>query len=142
MRHPLEDARMSEFRESLARVNAVAEQSPGYVWRFQTEAGDATDVRVLDDPLVLFNMSVWESIEHLKRYAYRDVHGDFFRRRREWFRSAQRPSLVLWWIEAGEIPTVQEAMRRFERFWETGASPEAFTFKRAFDTAGNPLTND
>ena len=141
MRHPLEDARMTEFREGLERVNAVAERSPGFVWRFQTEAGDATDVRVLDDPLILINMSVWESVENLKRYTYRNLHGDFFRKRREWFRSAQRPSVVLWWIEAGEIPTVQEALRRFGKIWEAGPSPEAFNFKSVFDATGKRLSD-
>ncbi len=139
MLHPLQDASMFEFREGLARVNATAEQAPGFVWRFQTEVGDATDVRVLGDPLVLFNMSVWQSIEDLKRYTYRELHGDFFRKRREWFHSAERPSLVLWWIEAGQLPTVEQALGRFDRLWEAGPSPRAFTLKNAFDAAGNLL---
>src|SRR5262247_2959158 len=85
MRAPLESDLMEGFRSQLARINAVADASPGFVWRLQSEAGDATAIRAFDDPLLLFNMSVWESLEALKRFVYRGDHLDVFQERQRWF---------------------------------------------------------
>ena len=85
MRHPLDDQRMAGMRDEIDRINALADRSPGYVWRFKTAGGDATDVRVLDDWRVLFNLTIWRSLDALQRYVYHSEHAVFFRRRREWF---------------------------------------------------------
>ena len=89
---------MAEFVEALDRINAVGDRSPGCLWRFPTEGGDATHVRVLDDPQILFNLTTWRSVEDLRRYAYRTEHVELFRRRREWFLSPPKPSLAIWWV--------------------------------------------
>src|SRR5262249_31099279 len=107
MRAPLESDLMEGFRSQLARINAVADASPGFVWRLQSEAADATAIRAFDDPLLLVNMSVWESLEALHAYVYRSEHVGPLRGRRAWFEPlAGRASLVLWWVPAGHLPTL------------------------------------
>jgi hypothetical protein len=138
MRAPLEDAVMEGFRSQLERVNALADASPGFVWRLQTESGDATGVRAFEDALVLFNMSVWESLEELHRYVYKSDHAGPLRARRSWFVPFDGPSLVLWWIPAGHLPGVDEGRARLARLAERGPAPEAFTFRAPFPAPGAP----
>lgn len=128
----IEDEVMSGFVERLEPLNALADESPGFVWRYQTDAGDATEVRVFDDELILFNMSVWESIEALEAYVYRSNHVGALQKRAAWFERPTRAPLVMWWVQAGHIPSVEEAKERFDLLWRDGASPQAFTFKERF----------
>ena len=139
MRYPFEDPRMAGMRDAIDRINRLGDRSPGFVWRFETEAGDATGVRVLDDPRVLFNLTLWETIEDLRRYVYRSGHAAFFRRRREWFLPPPREPVALWWAPVGERPDVAEAMARIERLWRDGPSPAAFTLKHVYDPDGAPV---
>jgi GNAT superfamily N-acetyltransferase len=125
LRHPLDDPRIADFVEGLAVVNGTGEQSAGYVWRLQSDGGDATDIRVFDDPLVIVNLTVWESLEALKAFAYRGVHRDFFRRRAEWFVEGSTRT-ALWWIPAAVLPTTDDAKRRLEFIDAFGVSPYAF----------------
>jgi hypothetical protein len=140
MRAPLQDARMAGFRSQLPRINALADASPGFVWRLQTDSGDATAVRAFDDPLILFNMSVWESLEDLHRYVYASDHVRPLRARRSWFEPFAGPSLVLWWISAGHVPGVDEALAKLARLRERGPSAEAFTFRAPFPAPGAPAS--
>ena len=133
MRAPLEDPVMAGFVERLEPLNALADASPGFIWRMQDEQGDATAIRVFDDELILFNLSVWESIEALEAYVYGSRHVEAVRSRGDWFEPMSQPSFVLWWIAAGEIPTVEEARERFESLWEYGPTESAFTFGKRFD---------
>jgi len=136
MRYPLEDPRMAPMRDEIDRINRLGDDSPGFVWRFETPEGDATAVRVLDDPTILFNLTIWHSVEDLRRYVYRTEHVDFFRRRREWFVPPPKPPLALWWIAAGARPDVEESLRRLDLLWRLGPTPEAFTLAWAFDAEG------
>ena len=138
MRYPLDDPRMAGMCQAIDRVNALGDRSPGFIWRFQTAAGDATDVRVLGDWRVLFNLTVWRSLEDLRRYVYQDEHAVFLRRRREWFLPPPREPVALWWIREEDRPGVEEAMARLERLWQHGPSPEAFTLKQAYGCDGRP----
>lgn len=132
MRASLEDPVMAGFVERLEPLNALADTSPGFVWRMQDEQGDATAIRVFDDERILFNLSVWESIEALEAYVYRSNHVEALRSRAEWFESMSRPSFVLWWVPAGHIPSVEEARDRFSMLWEHGPTENAFTFATRF----------
>src|SRR5262245_27762198 len=124
MRAPLESEVMEGFRSELARINAIADASPGFVWRLQSEQGDATAIRAFDDPLILFNMSVWESLEALHEYVYKSDHVGPLRKRRVGFAAlAGRASLVLWWLPAGHVPTVAEAVERLA--WLDARGPGA-----------------
>ena len=129
---PIEDPVMAGFVERLEPLNALADASPGFVWRYQTDERDATEVRVFNDELILFNMSVWESVEALENFVYRSNHVEALQKKAEWFERANRASLVLWWIEAGHIPSVEEAKERFDILWSNGPNAEVFTFKDRF----------
>lgn len=123
---------MAEFMENLDRINKLAEGSPGFVWRFTGEGNDAADVRILEDPLFLLNMSVWADVESLHAYVYRSAHAPFIGRGTEWFQAHKEPHMVLWWIKAGHRPTPQEALEKLDRLKLKGPTPEAFSFKKRF----------
>ena len=129
MRAPLDDPVMAGFVAGLEEFNALAEASPGFVWRLQTEDGDATSIRAFDDPMLLINMSVWESVETLREYVYRSRHLTPLRRRAEWFVPMQAPHLALWWVPAGHLPTVAEGKERLEHIAEHGPGPYSFGFR-------------
>jgi hypothetical protein len=132
LRAPLTDPSMAGFVAGLDTINALADSSPGCVWRLAEEStGDSTAIRPLD-PDVVITMSVWDSIESLRAFSYQSAHLDYLRRRREWFLPPDFPaSLVLWWVPAGQIPTVEQACERLELVG-AGPSPEAFTFRQTF----------
>jgi hypothetical protein len=136
MRAPFDNPLMAGFVAQLDRINALADGSRGFVWRLQTDDGNATSIRAFDDERILFNMSVWKSIEALHDYVYRSEHVAVFRDRRQWFEPHPAPTLVLWWIEPGTIPSIDEAKRRLVLLGLNGPTPEAFTFKAWFPAPG------
>ncbi|BAZ17804.1 hypothetical protein NIES4071_96840 [Calothrix sp. NIES-4071] len=129
---PLTDPIMAEFVANLEAINSEADTSPGFVWRLQNENGNATDIRLSDDELILVNLSVWESLEALSKYVYRSQHGEIMRKRRSWFEHSNQPLFALWWIEAGQIPTVEEAKQRLEYLRKHGSTSYAFSFAKPF----------
>ncbi len=131
MKGPLDSAVMEGFRRQLDAINAAADHSRGFVWRLQTESGDSTDIRAYDDESILFNLSVWETVEDLHFYVYRGAHSGPFRDRKLWFEPTESP-LVLWWVPVGHRPTVEEAVEKLDALREHGPTPAAFTFKEAF----------
>ena len=138
MRYPLDDPRMAAMRGEIDRINALGDSAPGFIWRFRTAEGDATDVRVLDDPRVLFNLTIWRSVDDLRRYVYRTEHAAFLRLRRHWFLRPPKPPLAMWWVTAGTRPTVDEAMGRLERLWREGPSSKAFLLTQPYGPDGTP----
>ena len=136
MRAPLDSPIMEGFRSQLDRINAIADSSPGFVWRLQTDEGNATAIRAYEDERVLFNMSVWESLEALRDYVYRSDHAGTLRNRREWFEPLEGPILVLWWVPAGHIPSIEEAKARLATLKARGSTAEAFTFRAPFPSPG------
>jgi len=132
-RAPIEHPIMEGFRSQLEPINELADRTPGFVWRLQTEDGDATAIRpYADDDRMAINMSVWESLESLQAFVYKSAHVGTMRGRRQWFEPLERPILVLWWIPAGHIPTVVEAQERLAHLTEHGPTPHAFTFRAPF----------
>jgi hypothetical protein len=130
---PIDAPETAAFVAALAPVNARADRAAGFVWRFQTDEGNATAVRAFDDPLVIVNLSVWESIGALEAFAYRDEgHRAVLRRRREWFERHLESHTALWWIPAGTTPTVDEAVARLAHLRAHGPSERAFTFRDRF----------
>ncbi|WP_134669004.1 MULTISPECIES: DUF3291 domain-containing protein [unclassified Amycolatopsis] len=133
LRHPLEDPRMHGFTSMLDTLNEVADNAPGFVWRLVEDGGnDATSLRTSLGDDVLVNMSVWESRDALWDYVYRSGHLDMLRRRSEWFELPKAPFQVLWWVPAGHVPTVEEAVERLELLREKGPSPSAFGFRDSY----------
>lgn len=132
MRGPLDGPVMAGFVAELVPVNALADRSPGFVWRLQTEAGDATALRVFGDNTLMVNLSVWETMDDLWNFVYASSHLDVLRRRREWADRLERPYQVMWWIPAGELPTVTDAEHRLDLLAAHGPGPDAFTFRDPF----------
>ena len=132
---PVESPLLADFMALLDPINAIADASDGFVWRLQTDEGNATALRPYDDDRMIVNMSVWESIEDLAAFVYRSGHVDVMRRRREWFES-MKPYMVLWWVPAGQLPTVDEAKERLAHLRDHGPTPFAFTFKGSFPSPG------
>ncbi|MFF8610498.1 DUF3291 domain-containing protein [Streptomyces sp. NPDC015346] len=135
LRHPLDDPRVAPFVEMLDPVNAAADAAPGFVWRLVEEgAADATGLRPAGEDVIV-NLSVWETQEALWDFAYRSGHLEAMRRRREWFERHVEAHLVLWWVPAGHLPTVAEALERLADLREQGPSPRAFTFASSYTAA-------
>lgn len=130
---PINDPAMAEFFANLDPINALADGAPGFVWRLQSESGNATDYRPYDDDMLIVNMSVWESLESLREYVYKTAHADFIRKRRHWFEKMDELFLVLWWVPVGTIPTVEEAKERLEHLRQHGETSYAFSFRRTFE---------
>lgn len=132
--HPVDSPEIKEFMDGLDPINRLAEQSEGFVWRFQTASGNATDAQHpwSADPFFLVNMSVWESPEALKNYVYKSGHLDYYLKRANWFEKPKDAHYVLWWIPKGQIPTLHEAQERLEHYRKHGATPYAFWFGKLF----------
>ncbi|NJL93243.1 MAG: DUF3291 domain-containing protein [Anaerolineae bacterium] len=132
-RAALEDPEMADFMANLAPVNALAEQAPGFVWRLKDDSEDATSIQAFDDPRILLNLSVWESIEALFHYTYSGGHLEIFRRQAEFRARLERPHLALWWVPVGHHPSPQETRERLDHLAAHGPTPFAFTFKQRFE---------
>ncbi len=142
MKEPLESPRMADFVANLDRINALAESSPGFVWRLQTEEGDATALRPLGDSTIV-NMSVWQDVAALNHYVYKTAHVEIMRRRKEWFDRMSEAHMVLWWVPQGHRPSVVQAIERLQLLRTQGPSADAFTFRHAFpppDARAAPLS--
>ncbi len=139
--YPPEDERLGGFMGKLDEVNALADQAPGFVWRLQSESGNATDIDVGGAPLFLVNMSVWTSAEALFEFVYKTAHRQIMVQRRQWFEKPVDLYQVLWWVPAGHTPQPQEGLDRLEELKRNGPSVRAFNFKTKFpppDAQGEP----
>jgi len=128
MHADLDDPIMSGFVARLDEINALADGSKGFVWRFQTEAGDATYLRPFADTRILFNMSVWETPEDLRDYVYASKHLELLKAKTDWFTKLGEPHLALWWIQKNHLPSVDEALEKLQMIKANGSSPDVFTF--------------
>jgi Domain of unknown function (DUF3291) len=132
-REPLDAPLLAEFVARLEPVNAAADAAPGFIWRLQTEDGDATGIKAFGDDRLIVNMSVWESLEALRVLVYTGrMHVDVLRRRREWFERLGEAHVVLWWVTADHVPSVEEAEERLALLRQLGATRNAFTFREHF----------
>jgi hypothetical protein len=129
---PIDDPRMAGFVSQLDPVNALADAAPGFVWRLQSSSGNATDIAYNEDPSIVVNMSVWESIEALRNYVYHLRHLEVFRERARWFAKMDKPHYCLWWVPAGHIPGVAAGRERLEHYQAHGATPFSFWFSKLF----------
>src|SRR5262245_36030647 len=132
MKAPLDSPTLAGFVARLDEINALADGSPGFVWRLQTGEGNATYLRPYDDDRILFNMSVWESVEALKAYVYGSAHREVLRQRHDWFEKFDGIYAALWWVPEGHRPSIDEARKRLAHLAANGATSFAFTFKETF----------
>ena len=128
---PLDSPQLADFVGALERINALADDSPGFVWRLQGDGGDATSLRPFGEDVIV-NMSLWESVETLFDFVYRTAHAPVMAKRRQWFGKLDGVYTVLWWVKAGHLPTVEDARARLDILQRKGPSPAAFTFKTRF----------
>lgn len=126
------DAQVAGFYAELDRINALADVSPGFVWRLVGEGRDAIDLRPTPDPLFLINMSVCTDADALFNYVYRIAHVGVMAGRREWFARMDAAHQALWWVEAGDLPTVSGALSKLWLLDNFGSSEQALTFKARF----------
>ena len=131
MKEPLESPSMADFVANLDRINALAEGSPGFLWRLKSDDGNATALRPLGEE-TLVNMSVWKDVKSLNNYVYRSAHVEIMKRRKEWFERMREAWVVLWWVPQGHRPTIAEAVAKLELLRAGGPTKDAFTFRRAF----------
>ena len=132
MKFSLDDPRMQSFVDRLDALNALADAAPGFIWRLQTDEGDATAIDFFG-VRTLVNMSLWRDVESLRDYAFRSAHRQVLANRHQWFERMQQPYSVLWWIPAGRIPSLGEASQRLDSLREFGPGPLAFTFSQPFE---------
>lgn len=133
-KYPMDDPRMHGFVSRLDAINALAEGHDGFVWRLKDDSGNATNIVAFDNPMIIVNMSVWESPEQLKDYVYKSAHVEVMRMRKEWFELMKAAYYVLWWIPAGHEPSVAEAIAKLELLRKNGPTPAAFDFKNVFES--------
>jgi hypothetical protein len=141
---PVDSPLLADFMGLLDPINELADASDGFVWRLQTDEGNATSIRPFEDERLMVNLSTWESVEALRQFVYRSVHVEVMRRRREWF-ERMRLYMALWWVPAGHVPSVEEAKDRLAHLREHGPTPQAFTFREPFgppDGSAAPLVDD
>ena len=130
-RYPTSDPRMAGFMDNLDRVNALAERSPGFVWRLKGDNNNATEMRVGDDMAV--NLSVWEDAKALENYVFKTVHAQFYKRKAEWFDVMEKPHMVFWQVAEGHLPSLDEACGRLQHFEKSGATDYAFGWAEVMD---------
>ncbi len=131
LRDAVDSPMIADFVADLARINALAEDQPGFVWRLTGEGDDATDIQPFENPLMAINLSVWTDPDSLAAFVYRTAHRDIMRRRAEWFEKMEL-FMCLWWVPIGHQPTPREAIERLEILRQRGPSPDAFTFRQPF----------
>ncbi len=129
---PIDDPLMQGFVAQLPPINALADGSPGFVWRLQSEGGDATSIKVYDDEFIIVNLTVWENVDALQQYVYKSNHSKILRDRKRWFEKFDGPYYALWWVPAGHIPSTGEGKERLEYLREHGDTAFAFSFKKTF----------
>ena len=132
MNADIEDPIMSEFVQRLDEINALADISKGFVWRFKTDEGNATYLRPFEDTRILINISVWETVDDLRNYVYASRQLELLKSKANWFSKSGGANLALWWIESGRIPSVQEAIKKLDIIKVNGPSLEAFTFSQPY----------
>ncbi|MEU6012878.1 DUF3291 domain-containing protein [Streptomyces sp. NPDC047515] len=132
LRFPLDSPELKDFVDALDPVNAVADEAAGFVWRLQSETGNATDVPVFGDSWLIVNMSVWRDTDALTAFMYQGQHRELLARRREWFERVEEAMTALWWVPSGERPTVRNAEERLRHLREHGPTERAFTLRKPF----------
>jgi hypothetical protein len=138
----IDDPIMAEFVEQLPPINALADQSPGFVWRLQSESGDATSIKVYDDDMIIINLTVWESVEALREFTYKSAHSGVLRDRKRWFEKFDGPYYALWWVPAGHLPTPEEGKERLDYLREQGETDFAFSFRSVFPKPSSEIQSN
>ncbi|MEU9477024.1 DUF3291 domain-containing protein [Streptomyces sp. NPDC048191] len=138
LKFPLDSPELKFFVDSLDPVNEAADAADGFVWRLQSDSGNATDIPVLGDEWLIINLTTWRDLNALTAFMYQGLHRELLSRRREWFEQLAEAVTAAWWVPAGHRPTVAEAEDRLLHLREHGATPYAFTLRTSFPAPGTP----
>ena len=138
LKEPLDSPLLADFVANLDRINALAEDSPGYIWRLKTDEGNATAFCPLGENIIV-NMSVWKDTASLQQYVHKSAHTEIMSRRKEWFERMPEAFMVLWWIPEDHLPTIEEAMEKLEQLRKHGPTPSAFSFRNPFPAPDSSL---
>ena len=129
LKAPIDHPSTSEFADNLDRINRIAESSPGFIWRLKDESNNATSFNPYNNELIIINISVWQSAEHLKDFVFRSDHTNFLKRKKEWFEKLDPPYMAMWWIENDHMPDALEGKKRLDHLAAHGPSEYAFDFR-------------
>jgi hypothetical protein len=129
---PIDDPIMADFVNNLDRINSLADNFDGFVWRLKDAENNAMAIQAFEDDTLIINMSVWRDMDSLFQFTYKSDHVEIFKRRKEWFSKIKDMSMVFWYVPDGHIPSPQEARERLEYVNKHGITPYAFTFKDKF----------
>ncbi len=132
MKFSMDDPMMKDFIDALDPVNAIADQSPGFVWRHQAGEEEKATIQIYDNVRIIVNLSVWETVKHLKSFLSTTLHSSIMRRRSVWFEKMDLPYTVLWWVPVGHQPTKEEAFSRLDYLRGKGPTDFAFGFSQTF----------
>jgi len=135
---PIDSEQLADFVAQLDEINQLADESPGFIWRLQSENGSATDLEHNFGDDVIANMSVWASVDDLHNFIYKSAHASVMSKRKQWFHRMSRVYSVLWWVPRGCKPTLTQAQDKLALLHSAGPGPEAFTFKQRFPSPDNP----
>ena len=140
-RFAFDDPRFADFINNLERINALAERAPGFVWRLKDDSGTSIHIETGDDPTLLPNLSLWETIEDLHRFTFQTVHARIYDRRHEWFDPHQQAHFVMWHVPVGHRPSLEEAFAQLETLRRHGSSDRVFgweTLQRQSESSSHP----
>ncbi|MEJ7644635.1 MAG: DUF3291 domain-containing protein [Chryseolinea sp.] len=129
---PIDGPEMANFVSNLDRINALADESDGFVWRLKEECNNAMSIKIFDDDFMIINMSVWKSADLLFNYVFKSDHVEIFKRRKEWFEKMSEMHMAMWYVQPDQMPTVGDALDRLLYIRKKGETPYAFSFKKRF----------
>jgi hypothetical protein len=139
MHGKITDPVMSGLANRIEEINRLAEQSPGFIWRFPTSGITSETLEPFEAVLpgfqrdqLFYNMSVWETVEDLRAYTFGSAHAEMLNERYQWIDRIAGASVVLWWIPIGGLPTIAESVHRWRELETNGPTPHAFTLRRSF----------
>jgi hypothetical protein len=126
LRGTRDDAHMAGFFDNLDRVNAIAERMPGFVWRLKDDSNNATNIPFPGAENMAVNLSVWESVEALETFVWKTVHAQIYAQKTAYFEPHAQPHFVMWWVDEGHMPSLEEAKDRLDHYTAHGADDFAF----------------
>ncbi len=133
---PLQSPQLAPFMAALNEVNAEGDAASGFLWRLQTEDGNATAVKafgwdVAGSHGVIVNLTTWQSVEALAGFVFYGRHLEIMRQRRQWFHQAAEATTALWWVPSGHRPSTDEAEDRVRQLRGHGPSAGSFHVAQA-----------
>jgi len=125
---------MRGFYERIDEINKLAENTSGFVWRYEDTEANAAQ-HIFNNSSLIINMSVWKDLDTLRYFVYQTSHKELIKGRQDWFHKMTETHQVLWWIKAGHTPHLKEAKQKLDLIREHGPTSDAFTFARPFEPA-------